>query len=240
MPPTTRQPPVLLLTRPEPDSRAFAARVGALSGAEVRVVISPLLEIVPMGPPAPPDGVPLFTSAAAVPLAGPGGGRTAWCVGPRTAEAARAAGWAPREGGGDAAALVAAILASGDPGPFVHLRGAHARGAVTGWLRAGGRAADDRVVYDQRAVPLSPSASDALRGVAPVVAPLFSPRSAALLVAGAGNPGAPPRVVAMSAAVARVARAAGWPVRVADRADGDAMAVATAECLAIDGPTAAG
>ena len=239
MPQTTREPPVLLLTRPEADSRRFAARVAALAGA-VRTVISPLLEIAPTGPPAPPAGVPVFTSAAAVPLAGPGRGLPAWCVGPRTAAAARAAGWAPREGGGDADALVAAILGSGDPGPFVHLRGAHARGEVAGRLRAGGRATDDRVVYEQRAVPLSRDAVDVLRGGGPVVAPLFSPRSAALLVAGAGNPGAPPRVVAMSAAVAEVARAAGWPARVADRADAGAMAVATAECLAIDGPNAAG
>ena len=239
MPRTTREPPVLLLTRPEADSRRFAARVAALAGS-ARVVVSPLLEIAAMGPPAPPGGVPVFTSAAAVPLAGPGGGARAWCVGPRTAEAARAAGWAPREGGGDAGALVAAMLASGDPGPFVHLRGAHARGCVAERLRAGGRAAAERVVYDQRAVPLSPEALEALGGGGRVVAPLFSPRSAALLVAGAGNPGAPPRVVAMSVAVAEVARAAGWPARVAARADAGAMAEATAECLAIDGPTAAG
>ena len=239
MPQTTREPPVLLLTRPEAEARRFAALVAARAGP-VRPVIAPLMEIVALGPPAPPEGVPVFTSAAAVPFAGPGGGAPAWCVGPRTADAARAAGWAPRTGGGDADALVAAILASGDPGPFVHLRGAHARGEVAARLRAAARGAAERVVYDQRALPLGAEAMAALAGTAPVVAPLFSPRSAALLVAAAGNRGRPPRVVAMSAAVAEVARAAGWPARVAARPDAEAMAAAVVECLAIDGPDAAG
>lgn len=235
---TTREPPVLLLTRPEADSRRFAELIGP-RGEGVRIVISPLLRIEPLGMPGPSGGVPVFTSAHAVPLAGPGGGGDAWCVGERTAAAAAAVGWRPRVGAGDAEALVAAILASGEAGPFVHLRGAHARGEIAARLRAGGRAASERVVYDQRAAPLAAEAQAALAGRAPVVAPLFSPRSAALFAAAAGNPAAPLRVVAMSDAVRRAVDGAGWPVEVAARPDGGAMLEAVLRSLAIDGRSAA-
>ena len=220
--------PVLLLTRPERDARRFEARVRALRPGDWRAVVSPLLEIVPLAEPQAPEGVPVFTSAHAVPFAGPGRGRPAWCVGPRTATAARAAGWAPREGGGDAEALLAAILAA-PPEPVVHLRGVHARGALAERLRAAGREAEERIVYDQRALALTEEARSALAGPAPVVAPAFSPRSAALLLAAVGNPSAPFRVIAVSAAAAEPLRR--WSPLVAARPDGEAMAEATATLL---------
>ncbi len=232
MPSTTRDPPVLLLTRPAADAGRFAQEVRARVGGW-RLVISPLIEIVPLEGALPWGTVPVLTSAHAVPFAGPGGGARAWCVGPRTAAAARAAGWDAVDGGGDADALVAAILASGEDGPFVHLRGAHARGGVAARLAAAGRAADERTVYDQRAMPLNAAAMAALAGPDPVVVPLFSPRTATLFVARAGNPAGLPRVVAMSAAVAQAA-ARFAPATLAERPTSAAMADAVARCLAID------
>ena len=220
--------PVLLLTRPEGDARRFEARVRALAPGDWRTVVSPLLEIVPLAEPEAPDGTPVFTSAHAVPFAGRGGGRPAWCVGPRTAAAARAAGWTPREGGGDAEALLAAILAA-PPEPLVHLRGVHARGRLAERLRAAGREAEERIVYDQRALPLMEEARAALDGPAPVVAPVFSPRSAVLLADALGNPSAPFRVIAVSAAAAEPLRR--WSPLVAARPEGEAMAETTAALL---------
>ena len=245
--------PVLLLTRPEAEARRFEARVRALAPGPWRAVISPLMEIVPVGaagavPDSVKGSVPVFTSAQAVPFAGEGGGRPAWCVGPRTAAAARRAGWSPREGGGDVEALLAAMLAA-RPEPVLHLRGVHSRGALAARLRAAGRPAEERVVYDQRALPLSEAARAVLAGdappvapvaapvtasvLAPVVAPVFSPRSAALLAAvlaaEAGNPAAPFRVIALSAAAAEPLRR--WSPLVAARPDGEAMAEASAALL---------
>ena len=221
-------PPVLLLTRPEAASRRFAAEVRALAPGDWRAVIAPLLRIVPLADPAAPEGVPVFTSAHAVPFAGPGGGAPAWCVGPRTAEAARRAGWTPREGGGDVESLLGAIL-SAPPAPVVHLRGVHTRGRLAARLRAAGRPASERVVYDQVARPLTDAARGALAGAAPVIAPVFSPRSAALLAEAVGNPAAPFRVIAVSAAAAEPLRR--WSPVVAARPDGPAMAEATAALL---------
>ena len=220
--------PVLLLTRPEGDARRFEVRVRALAPGAWRGVIAPLIEIVPLAEPAEPDGVPIFTSAHAVRFAGPGRGRFAWCVGPRTAAVARAAGWAPREGGGDAQALLAAILAA-PPEPLLHLRGVHARVALSERLRAAGREAAERVVYDQRALGLTAEARGVLDGAAPVVAPAFSPRGAALLADAVGNPSAPFRVIAVSAAAAEPLRR--WSPVVAARPDGEAMAETTATLL---------
>ena len=221
------EPPLLLLTRPASDARRFAASIRA--PCAWRAVISPLLEIVPLGGAEDPGGVPLFTSAAAVPFAGAGRGRLAWCVGPRTAGAARRAGWDAREGGGDGAALLGAIRAAGGQGPFVHLRGAHARVPLAEGLRAAGFEAAERVVYDQRATPLTPEARAALSGAARVVAPLFSPRTAELFSDGAGEVAAALTVIALSEAVA--AGAARFAPRVAARPDGAAMAEAAAAAL---------
>jgi uroporphyrinogen-III synthase len=88
------------------------------------------------------------------------------------------------------------------------------------------------VVYDQRAVPLTNEARRLLAGDRAVVVPLFSPRSADLLLAQ-GPFAAPLRVAALSPAVA--ARAEGLcPERmvVAERPDGVAMMDAVASLIA--------
>ena len=162
--------PVLLLTRPEPASRRFAAEAAHLG---LETIIAPILRIVPVGH----DGKLLaqarglvFTSAHAVPAAGPGRCRPAICVGPATAEAARAAGYDVTEGPGDALRMMP-LLDGLDEG-WLHPHGAH----VAKRLPVPGM-----VVYDQLPQPLGAAAHDALAGAGPVILPLFSPRSARLL-----------------------------------------------------------
>ncbi|KAA0913269.1 uroporphyrinogen-III synthase [Aquicoccus porphyridii] len=171
--------PVILLTRPAAAARRFADALRARLG-EVRIVQSPLLRIEWVMADL-PGGVAIFTSPRGVEgflRAGGHAGRACWCVGDATAEAAAEAGFAPRSASGDAKALIAAILESGETGPFVHLRGKHAIADLAAILTKAGRETRAVVVYDQVTQPLGPEAQSLLQGEAPVVVPLFSPRTA--------------------------------------------------------------
>jgi len=197
MPPNPE--PILLLTRPEPASRRFAA---ALAGLGLEVVISPVLEIRPV----PHDGGRLaaarglvFTSVNAVPAAGAGRGRPAVCVGPATARAARAAGFDVTEGPGDAARMLPLLQGLGEG--WLHPHGAH----VARTLPVPGM-----VVYDQLPAPLNAPARAALAGAAPVILPLFSPRSSRLLAGQAAGARAPLWLAPISAAAQRA-----WPIAAA-------------------------
>ncbi|WP_417740722.1 uroporphyrinogen-III synthase [Salipiger sp.] len=198
--------PILLLTRPEAASRQFLTAVEADGGRGFRSIISPLIGIEVTGPLPDLQGVGgvIFTSANGVRAYEALGGPVlplCYTVGDATAEAARNAGFAPKIAAGDAASLVALILAEAPEVPLVHLRGTHARGAVAERLRAGGLSASEAVIYDQPAQELSAAAKAALQGDAPVIVPLFSPRSAAQFAGGAHGD-APLLVVAMSRDVA--------------------------------------
>jgi uroporphyrinogen-III synthase len=236
------QPPVLLLTRPRDQAERFAAEALAALGP-LRVVIAPLVAIVPRPltlDPAPFAGL-IFTSENGVRCLGPQPalhGRPAWCVGPRTAAAAAAAGFAVQplaEAGGDAEALIRSLRAARPALPLLHLRGAQAVTDLSGRLSAEGLACAEAVVYAQTEVPPPPEALAALSGPAPVLLPLFSPASArrAARLVGMAAAGAPGVAVAISeAAAARwragVAKGAagrfgGWTVAVAPRPDASGM-----------------
>ncbi|SDE63886.1 uroporphyrinogen-III synthase [Limimaricola pyoseonensis] len=231
--------PRLLLTRPEPAARRFLAALEMAAGRHLPAVISPLMRIDAFTPP-PPDTAPaalVLTSERGAEGAARMGyaGLPAWCVGTRTAEAAERVGLSPRAAGGDAASLVAMILESGETGPFLHLRGAHARGDVAARLSAAGRPCAERVVYDQTARPLTAEAQALLDGAAPVVAPLFSPRSARLFARHAPF-AAPLALAAMSGAVAEALAGLPGPTLTAARPDQPAMIDATLRALATFGP----
>jgi uroporphyrinogen-III synthase len=218
--------PVLLLTRPEPAASAFAAGLGGWPGP---VVVSPLLEIVAVAPPAAvPDARALvFTSRNAVRFYGGPRDLPAFCVGAATRDAAAARGMAARVVGPDAAALVAALPGLAPPLPLLHVRGVHVAQPVAAQLAAAGLPCGELCVYDQLARPLSDAARAALAGDAPVLLPVFSPRSAALLGAALRDAPAraPCRFVAISAAVAaRLAEALpGAAIDVAAAPDAAAM-----------------
>ena len=195
--------PTLLLTRPEGRNASFAAQVGALWTGPLDVITSPLLEIAFVAASQPLADALIFTSvngvAAAVHL-GLNNGQVAWCVGGRTAEAAHEAGFAIRVGPGDANSLLDHIISAQPTGRLAHIRGIHARGDVAEHLNEAGLICEDVVAYDQLVRELSEEAKIALSGTKPVVAPLFSPRTATILVKQ-GPFAAPLHVVAMSEAV---------------------------------------
>jgi len=201
-----RDVPILLLTRPEVAARDFLGSLPDELASRFRVLVSPLFDYAPVDhAPVDPDADVILTSAAAVPYAGSGGGRTAWCVGDRTAQAARAARFETRNARGDAEALVALILAQRPVGPLVHLRGEDSRGSIAARLSAAGVMCEEHVVYAKVPRKLTMQAHRALMGNVTVVLPLFSPETARLLCRH-GPFSAPLVVLAMSWAVAEAAR----------------------------------
>lgn len=199
--------PSLLLTRPRPASEAFAARCRAAAGPDLRIVISPLLEISPQDPGRlPAADLLIFTSANGVahhPDPGLHRRMVAYCVGERTAQAALEAGFRPRIAGGSADDLVETILRDRPQGRLLHLAGHHRRGDLVHRLAAAGLRVEVVTVYDQQAAALSEEALALLRASLPVVVPLFSPRTAEIFASGA-PPGRHIRPVCISEAAASV------------------------------------
>jgi uroporphyrinogen-III synthase len=153
-------------------------------------------------------------------------GLPAYCVGDRTAEAARAAGLVPVSAGGDAADLLDLLLRHRPEGPGLHLRGRHVAADLDGALTSAGIDTHSVIAYDQTPRPLSPEALACLAWPGRVVLPVYSPRSARILAAETTGATARREVVAISAQVAGA-----WPdpaevVAVAAAPDGAAMEAA--------------
>ncbi|PZX19005.1 uroporphyrinogen-III synthase [Palleronia aestuarii] len=220
MPPRLRlTAPPLILSRPEAQSRRFAleARRAGIDGA---ILISPVLQVHLDPPAALPPGDLVLSSVHGVAAARDLSGRRVWAVGAATARAALAAGADLQQTAPDIAALATLLLAA-RPERVVHLRGTHVAGSLIEDLSAAGIRAEGITVYDQAARRISDAARRAI-AAGPVLLPLFSPRSAALLGAEVDGPPVAARVLAISAAAAR---AWPWPgeVRIAARPDGRAM-----------------
>jgi uroporphyrinogen-III synthase len=189
--------PTVLLTRPQAQAERFAQALG-----DVPVVISPLMRI---------EQQPLdvdMTGYRGLVFTSENGVRAcrdctlpAYCVGDRTAQAARAAGMRAVSAKGSADDLVRLIADQAIEGPLLHVRGEHARGDVAGKLRMLGLRLDEVVGYRQVARSLNEQARKLLGGESIVILPLFSPRTARLFVADVGRIGAHVRVVAISKAV---------------------------------------
>ncbi|OYU20037.1 MAG: uroporphyrinogen-III synthase [Rhodobacteraceae bacterium PARR1] len=235
MTPQSRALPVIL-TRPAAQGDRFAADLRAHFGEAVEVILSPL--IAPVFPAvALPEGdfhAMILTSETGAQAAArlPGVPRRAWCVGDRTAAAARALGFDAQSAAGDADALVAAVLAAGESGPLIHLRGRDSRGEVAARLTAQGVPTAEVIVYAQVAQPLTGAAQAVLRGHDPVIVPLFSPRTAQLFAAT--QPAAPLFIAALSPAV--LAGLGDLPcqmVTVADRPEAAALVQALVPLIAV-------
>lgn len=195
------------MTRPRGASERFVAGLRPEIREALSVVYSPLLRIEPtvetldFGPAA---GL-IFTSSNGVGIAARlSADRTlpCFCVGRATTRIAAQAGWSATMAGESAETLIAGLLALRPDTPLLHLRGEHGRGEVAANLTRMGLRTDERVIYAQRLLPFSDEALAVLAGDDPVIAPLFSPRTARQF-AGLMRGQAPLSVVAMSAAVAK-------------------------------------
>ncbi len=172
--------PVLILTRPAPNAYAFLDMIAPVLLARVTVLISPLLRISGTGTPVDMQGIDgvIFTSANGPAFAPEGGGRTAFCVGAKTTQAAEAKGWRAQMLGQTADELIEAVINKRPKGPLLHISGQHQRGDIARRLSDAGIKTTAVNVYDQTLLPLTPQAKSALTGGKPCIAPLFSPRTA--------------------------------------------------------------
>lgn len=223
-------PPILLMTRPRAASERFVSMLAERRVALGEIVISPAIGIEPLLVPSldGAGGVILTSANAVTGLKAPPGLR-AWCVGDATAAAAEAAGFDVVNAGGSIDDLVPLIVADRPAGRLHYLRGGHVSSDLLGRLTRAGLNVKEHVVYAQpRQVPTQ-AAEAALAGKDRVVAPLFSPRSAAIFAGWAADAAADISVVAMSDAVA-----ANWEGAsdVSPRPTGEAMADAVAAIYA--------
>ncbi len=195
---------ILLLTRPQAQSRRVLAELQEKTSTEIAHLIAPVLRIEPREVALNPDAYAalILTSINGVAAAPDLTGRVVHCVGERTAEEVRAHGGQPGIVEVDAEHLLERLLGAGVTGPLLHLRGEHARGAVAQTLSSAGIETHEAVTYDQVAQPLCPDALRLIEGQGPLVLPLYSPRSAAL-VGKAAQPGPHVHVIALSQAVAQ-------------------------------------
>ncbi len=175
--------PVLLMTRPETASRRFLDLLPAELLQHLRVIEAPLMQITPLSGPLKLSRVAtvIFTSGEGVRVASD---KTtvrlpARCVGERTTAAANAAGWQASCAGETAEDLVACLIAEPPQGSLLHLHGEHTRGDVVGRLVKAGLPCTGQMIYRQVLLPLTDEAKQVLRAQAPLLVPLFSPRTAA-------------------------------------------------------------
>lgn len=227
--------PTLLLTRPAPQSQRFAQQLRARLG-DVAVVISPLMQTEFHRPalPARLFQAVIFTSETGVEAALPFKHQLpsrAFCVGNRTAAAARAAGFAAESAAGEVEALAAKIRTSDIHGPLLHLRGADSAGDLPGALAKSGIETVSVILYSQNPLALSDEAAALFQHDRPILIPIFSPRSARILAqmlpTGAK---APLLIVAISKAAAMAAQALSPQLlTIAAHPDGENMLQAVAE-----------
>ena len=172
----------LLMTRPETSSHRFITQL-TQSGVVLEYCISPALSIVPVTHDIDPSsfGAVIFTSQNGVTHGPHGSGRLAYCVGDQTAEAARTKGYEVLSADGAAEDLIDLVARHAPDHSLVHIRGTHSRGRIAQSLTTMGFPCEDVIVYDQIDRPLSPEAQRLLAGGKPVILPLFSPRSAAIV-----------------------------------------------------------
>lgn len=178
----------VLITRPQPQADRLAAKVAGIAGT--RAVVAPLMQtrFLPVILPPGPFASLILTSEAGAEAAARlrrAGGLPdrALCVGPRTAQVARAAGLATPLVAPDAAALLAGIAQHPDRAPCLYLRGADVTRDLDQDLRQMGLAAAAVVAYAQQECALSDTARTLLCSPGPIVLPLYSSRSARLFLA---------------------------------------------------------
>lgn len=218
--------PAILLTRPPEQSARFAQALLA-EHPGLRMVISPLLAPRHLSPALPDRAFTalILTSEtgaeAARRIAAEGRAlpKTAFCVGERTASAARAAGFQAASADGDAEALLALILARNPTPPLLHLHGREARGNLAERLNSAGIETVSAVAYEQNLQPLTPEAAALLCSDQPVLAPVFSPRSARALAAECARIGAKSPLTIAAISPAAAAPFAGADVLVAAHPD---------------------
>lgn len=219
----------LLLTRPRAQSERFALVCSKAFGPDLRIVISPVQEIVLLQASLDLMGLKglIFTSENGVrAFAALSSIRDlpAFCVGPRTGETARAVGFAAMAGDGGTTALVDLITAAAPDGPLLHLHGENVAGDILSDLSARGISCHARTIYDQRELPLTAEATTLLSEPQKLLLPVFSARTARILSPAITGARADLQIAAISPAVADLLREhRNARIVVSERPDGASM-----------------
>ena len=178
----------VLLTRPLADAQIFAHAVMLKHRDSFAFTMAPLLEIRDEPCSVDLGGVQavMFTSKNAVErfaARSPERHVPALCVGPATERAAAQAGFSTMSADGDVIALATLAAQSYQPGAgtMLHFRGGTTAGDLAGTLLGEGIEAEDRIIYEQAPQDISQEALALLQTAKPVLAPVFSPRTARLL-----------------------------------------------------------
>ncbi len=218
--------PIILLTRPLAQSQRFADQIGG-------ALISPLMRPEFLSPDLPLGdfAAVVLTSetgaeaAGRISAAGNALPKRAFCVGNRTAEVARAAGFTASSAAGAADDLLAHTIAVAPVGRLLLLRGQDSVGDLERRLVLAGIETVSLVVYRQIAQSLTDEAIAVLQDPRPVILPIFSPRSARLLADELRRIAAkaPIWLAALSPAVAEAFDFPTVYTEIAPRPDSDAM-----------------
>lgn len=227
------KPVPLLLTRPEAQGEDFANELRARFGPTLQIIKTPLLAPRFFAPPLPvgryaaliltsQTGVEGYVRLGAATNALP---KDVFCVGERTAKAARDAHLYPRAVADDAASLIRQITELRPAGPLLHLRGREARGNIRFLLDTAGIETVETVIYAQEQQALSAAAEAVLRKQNPVLVPLFSPRTAAIFVGEMARMGgiSPLFLAAMSGEVALEAATISTQIKTAAKPNAASM-----------------
>lgn len=193
----------VLVFRPQPDAERSAR---ALSDRGQKPIVAPLFVVAPGAEP-PPEGpfdAVVLTSANAVPALekAPQAWRDdlpAFCVGVRTANAARELGFATRTAKGNRADLLALIVEHLPPAQKLLLVAGHDRHEdLPEQLRAAGHEVTIWTAYEAQAVEALPEpAVEALRGGSADAALHYSPRGTQVFLALAGKAGLTAQALAL-------------------------------------------
>jgi uroporphyrinogen-III synthase len=184
----------LLLTRPEAQSRALVNQIETNIPNRTRCIISPLMVITPTGNRPDFEGCQavLFTSVNGVEAFAKLGIVTdlkCYCVGARTAQAARSAGLDVISADGAAADLITKVNKDliPDDGTLLHIRGEHIAGDLSTALSMQGFNVREAVLYSQNTCDLSEPATQALAAGQVNAILMYSPRSARIFGAVLAN-----------------------------------------------------
>lgn len=234
----TRPPPLrVLVTRSEPGASETAAK---LRGIGFEVAAEPLFAIAPIDVTLPAFDALAFTSLNGVrrfAMLSPRRDVPVWCVGGRTAQAARDAGFADvRSAEGDVNALAALIGRELKPGAsLLHVGNEESRGDLAGQLGAAGHQAGFLAVF--RAAPAQqpgPRLAAMLAGRDTFDAVMIhSPRAGIILAefAAEAPERAPLQIVAISQAAAEPLQGLAAKIEIAATPDEAAMISALARLV---------
>ncbi len=222
----------LIITRPAEFAREMAKVINEQLPGRYDIELAPLMhiEIEQTSLDLTDVQALLFTSrqaVAALASLSPSRDIPALCVGPGTAADAMAYGFSAISADGDVAALSTLAATSYVPGGgrLLYFRGTHISADIASALRDEGIEIEERIIYNQRALPLPASAHSAILGASPCVITLFSARTAEALAvelqSGSGALELPSstRILSISANCAAPLQGLGAEVQVADTPD---------------------